>query len=415
MDDPVDAQYINDLGRRLVTAAGAKKQSFFFFFMADPVINSFAGPGGYIAIDSGLMLETENESELAAVMSHEIAHVTQGHLARELADQSHLNLSLLAGMLAAVALGHVSGDAAEGAIAGTMAGDAQSTLNHSRAYEEEADRVGMKTLAQAGFDPNSMVVFFQRLSRDEGYNLEPPPFLSNHPATPERIADAANRAAQYPVHPVKNSMDYALIKERLRVQTAVDVHALLNYYQKQPSALPLLQAEANAYGYALSKEANADYAGAYTDFTALVKAHPDALLFVLGQADSLADQNHFEEALTVLTPLHVAHPDNYAVMIQYAYTLMKAGQPALATATIQTYHLYHPGYPVPYALLADCQAKAGKLAEAYQSRAYYLAERGAVQAAMTQLQMALQLPHNDADSIARIKAQIQALQAEAHP
>ncbi|MFN7096330.1 MAG: M48 family metalloprotease [Gammaproteobacteria bacterium] len=412
VDDPVDAQYINGLGDRLIAAANVNNQSFFFFFMDDPEINSFAGPGGFIAINSGLMLETQNESELAAVMAHEIAHVTQGHLARKLADQSHLKFSTLAGLLAAIALGHVNGQAAEGAIAATMAGGAQSMLNFSRAYEEEADRVGIATLAKAGFDPQSMPAFFERISSDEQYNLQPPAILSNHPSTPERIADAENRAAQYPHHADKSSDDYYLIKERLRVQTAEDVHAILIYYQKTIAAHQTKNIAALQYGYALAEQANAYYAQAYSGFAALAKADPNQLLYQLAMADVLTDENNTADALTILTPAYDIYPDSYPLMVQYAYTLMKAGQAKKAAAIMDEYHLDYPKLPVPYALLSDIQAKAGELALAYQSRATYLMQMGAAQAALAQLNVALKLPHNDPDTIERIKAQMAEIQAE---
>jgi len=412
IDDAVDAQYINGIGHRLTNAANVGTRSFFFFFMDDPVINSFAGPGGYIAIDSGLMLATQNESELAAIMSHEIAHVTQGHLARKLADASHIKFSTLAGMLAAIALGHVSPNAAEGMIAATVAGGEQSMLNYSRAYEEEADRVGITTLAKAGFDPNSMAAFFQRLSTMERYNLQPLALLSDHPLTPERVADAENRAAGYPHHTYKSSEDYYLIKERLRIQTADDIHALLGYYQKVLATHEYELAAAAQYGYALALQANTDYSAAYEKFAALVKAEPNQLLYQLGMADVLVDENKAPEALTILQPAYDVYPDSYPLMIQYAYTLLKANQAKKALQVMNEYHLTYPKMPVAYRLLAKIQAKAGNLALAYQTRATQLVQMGAPAAALAELAIALKLPHNDADTVLRIKAQIAEIQAQ---
>lgn len=413
IDDPIDAQYLNGLGQRLVSAANVTHRSFFFFFMNDPAVNSFAGPGGYIAVNSGLMLETQNESELAAVMAHEIAHVTQGHLARKLADQSQLKFSQLAGVLAAVALGRAAGgEAAESALAVTVAGGQQTMLNYSREYEEEADRVGIATLEKAHFDPNSMVTFFERLSRQEQYNLQAPALLSDHPLTPERIADAENRAAQLPTIKAVSSTDYFLIKERIRVQTAEDTHALLNYYQKKIASHQYQNLSAMQYGYALAKLANVDYQGAYADFAALAQQDPNQLLYQLGMAHVLAAENKLDAALALLKTASATYPDNYAVMVQYAYTLTKAQQAKAAVQLIDNYHLNYPTFPVPYALLAESQAKAGELALAYQSRAHYLVEMGAPQAALAQLKIALKLPSNDADTVARIKAQILEIQAQ---
>jgi predicted Zn-dependent protease len=413
IDDPIDAQYINGLGKQLLAGAHVNSQRFFFFFMDDPVVNSFAGPGGYIAINSGLLLATQSESELAAVMAHEIAHVTQGHLARKLANASHLKYSILAGMLAAIALGRVNGDAAEGAIAATMAGSVQAQLNYSRAYEEEADRVGITTLANAGFDPYSMPRFFQRLQNQERYNVQPLTLLSDHPLTPDRIADAENRAAQYPTPHKPQVSDYALIKERIRVQTAPDEHSILLYYQKLRQAPHYQNQPAIEYGNALAEQNAALYDQAYQDLSVLAGQDPNQLLFQLAMADVLVDANKPVTALPILQRAYDIYPDSYPVMVQYAYTLLKAGQPQQALTVLNHYQLNYPDMPVPYNLLADVQAKAGQLAQAYQTRAIYLVQMGATGAAIGQLSIALALPNNSADTVARIKAQMQQIRQEA--
>lgn len=412
IDDPIDAQYINGLGKRLLTGARVNSQHFFFFFIDDPVVNSFAGPGGNIAINSGLLLATQSESELAAVMAHEIAHVTQGHLARKLATASHLKYSLLAGMLAAIALGHVSGDAAEGALAATMAGSAQAQINYSRAYEEEADRVGIATLANAGFNPYSMPRFFQRLQNQERYNVQPPKLLSDHPLTPDRIADAENRAAQYPIMHTATTSDYALIKERIRVQTAPDADAMLLYYQKLRHAPHYQPQPAIEYGYALAEQNATLYNQAYQDLSVLAAHDPNQLLFQLAVADVLVDENKPALALPILETAYDIYPDSYPVMVQYADTLLKAEKPQLALTVLTHYRWDYPDMPVPYNLLADVQAKAGQLAQAYQTRATYLVQMGATGAAIEQLLIALKLPHNSADTIARINAQMQQIKQE---
>jgi len=131
--------------------------------MKDPVINAFAMPGGFIAINSGLILATNNENELAGVMAHETAHVTQRHLVRGLIDQSHAGLMSTAAMLAAILLGATAGrgspDAMEGAILATQGAAIQHQINYTRANEFEADRIGIGTMASAGYDPLGWRVF----------------------------------------------------------------------------------------------------------------------------------------------------------------------------------------------------------------------------------------------------------------
>jgi predicted Zn-dependent protease len=409
VSDPIDSEYINDIGQRLVANAKVGKRKFFFFFMADPTVNAFAGPGGYIAINSGLMLATEAESELAAVMAHEIAHVTQGHIARKIADASKMKYSTLLGILAGIAVGQAtgSGDAAQATIAATVAGGQQRILNFSRQLEAEADRIGIVTLLKANFDPNSMPGFFQRLYTDERYNLQPIALLSSHPLTPDRIADAENRIAQYKsVSKVPSSEQYFLIKERLRVQTARDTHAIEAYYQKILKKSQYQNKAAAEYGYALALQASGKYAAAYTRFEALVAQSPKQVLYQLALADVLLDQNRAETAITLLRDIATTTPGSYPVVVEYAYALLKGGQAKQAVQVLNKYHLYYPDKPIPYGLLADAQAKSGTVAIAYQTRAKALVQMGNYKAALTQLEMALKLPHNDADTIARIKAQM---------
>ncbi len=408
--DPIDSQYINDLGQKLVASAKVGKRRFFFFFMADPTVNAFAGPGGYVAMNSGLMLATEKESELAAVMAHEIAHVTQGHIARKVADASKMKYTTLVGVLAGAALGAAtgSGDAVQATIAATAAGTQQRMLNFSRQLEQEADRIGIITLLKTGFDPNSMPGFFQRLFQDERYNLQPIALLSSHPLTPDRIADAENRIAQYgEINKKPSSLDYYLIKERLRVQTARDNHALEAYYQKILKKHQYQNQAAAEYGYALALQASAKYAEAYDRFSALVQQDPKQILYQLALADVLLDQHHTSEAVKILSEVAANVKGSYPVVVEYAYALLKDGQAKQAVQVLNKYHLYYPEMPIPYGLLADAQAKSGSLAMAYQTRAKALVQMGRNKAALTQLEIALKLPHNDPDTIARIKAQIE--------
>jgi len=157
----------------------------------------FAMPGGFIAINSGLILATNNENELAGVMAHETAHVTQRHLVRGLIDQSHAGLMSTAAMLAAILLGATAGrgspDAMEGAILATQGAAIQHQINYTRANEFEADRIGIGTMASAGYDPLGMASFFQTLDRNspDPSRIKAVEFLIDHPLSAERVAVGA--------------------------------------------------------------------------------------------------------------------------------------------------------------------------------------------------------------------------------
>src|SRR5882672_4658548 len=203
LEDPETSDYIQQIGHTLSSRAEEGQHQFYYFVVRDPVINAFAMPGGFVAIDSGLILATRNENELAGVMAHETAHVTQRHLVRGLIDQSHAGLVSTAAMLAAILLGATagrggSGDAMEGAILATQSAAIQHQINYTRASEFEADRIGIGTMANAGYDPLGMASFFDYMSHSgpEPSRVNAVQFLIDHPIFSDRVAEAKNRADQ---------------------------------------------------------------------------------------------------------------------------------------------------------------------------------------------------------------------------
>src|SRR3954471_735519 len=200
IEDPEATEYLNALGSRLVAQATGDNsaQRFSFFFVRDDTINAFALPGGFIGVNYGLVLATRNESQLAGVLAHEIAHVTQRHIARRVRSQGRQGIATLAAILASILLGAATGssDAALGGISMAQGAAMQQQINFTRGNESEADRVGMGFLAAAGFDPYGMPDFFETIGRRtslDGSNQNRnalPEILQSHPVTANRIAES---------------------------------------------------------------------------------------------------------------------------------------------------------------------------------------------------------------------------------
>jgi predicted Zn-dependent protease len=169
VEDPQVTEYINEIGYRLAAQANADGNHEFSFFVVDsPVINAFALPGGFIGVHTGLLEATRSEDELAGVLAHEVAHVTQRHIARRLQAnqrQSILSTAIMLGAILAGVAGGADGDVMQGAIAVAQGSAAQAQINFTRSNEYEADRVGIQSLAAAGFDPQGMASFFEIISR----------------------------------------------------------------------------------------------------------------------------------------------------------------------------------------------------------------------------------------------------------
>ena len=232
--DPVLNHYISELGQDIVSHSDSVKLPFKFFLVEDGDINAAAFLGGNVKINTGLFLYANTESELAGVIAHEIAHITQRHLARMLEQQALSNPTSMAALAGSILLTLVSPAAGLAALSTTVAVNIQSQINYTRSHEYEADRIGIQTLANAGFDPYGMANFFGKLAEKYKYASLPPQMLSTHPLPEARLSEARLRASRLKKGNVKNSIDYHLSKARITVRFhRLTAPALINQYQSQ--------------------------------------------------------------------------------------------------------------------------------------------------------------------------------------
>ena len=230
VDDPEINEYLNRLGQRLVAASSDSAGDFHFFAIRDGQVNAFAMFGGYIGINTGTILTSQSESELAGVMAHEISHVTQHHLARQISTQKQQSVLGMIAMAIALLAVRSNSQAAGGAIAGSQAAMVQSYLAYSRDFEREADRIGFEVLEKAGYDPRGMSEFFERLQRaTRVYENNAPVYMRSHPITVERISDMQNRQSRVAYRQVRDSLDYQLVRAKLRAQSATPKEAISDF------------------------------------------------------------------------------------------------------------------------------------------------------------------------------------------
>jgi predicted Zn-dependent protease len=244
----------------------------------DKQINAFAMPGGYVGVNSGLVVATQSEGELASVVGHETAHVTQRHIARMQAESSATSPLLLLGTVLAVLASRAGGSQASiGTLSAGLGLQISNQLAFSRDFEREADRVGMQYLAQAGFDVRTMPAFFQRLEAANRYSDNNAyAFLRTHPVTSQRISEAQNRALEYPVKMRADSTAYLLVREKLRVMTLAPDEAV-RYYQTMLDKGQYLNEGAMWYGLSRAQ---------------LASHHLPAARTALGKAEAVAGRPH---------------------------------------------------------------------------------------------------------------------------
>jgi predicted Zn-dependent protease len=415
LTDPEVAQYAQEIGHSLSSRAEEGQHQFYYFVIHDPIINAAAIPGGFVIINSGLILATRNENELAGVLAHETAHVTQRHIVRQIIDQSHEGLLASAAMLAAVLLGATAGrgnpNAIEGAVMAGQSAMIQHQINYTRASEFEADRIGITTMAEAGYDPLGMASFFDYMGRSgpEPSRVNAVQFLIDHPIFPDRVAEARDRADQMGRIRHENSLSYLLIRERLRT-VAGDPQAARQYYAsllKNGGGKTLEE----RYGKDVADIATRNPAAAIPDLQELVRDFPKVTQFhgALGQA-YLAN-NQLKESTAVLERAMILFPRNVPITIRLAETLMKAGDNKRAHLVLLD--LFNSVEPTPdqTRLIAKAANTAGDYADSFSYMAEFYLMTGNLQMAANQLQLALSLPDLDPVQRARLSARLQEVHA----
>jgi predicted Zn-dependent protease len=417
LEDPEIGEYLQSLGLRLSSMAHDGNRDFSFFVIRDPSINAFALPGGFIGIHSGLLLETGTESELAAVLAHEVAHVTQRHIARGLESQGRANLVSTAATLAAILIGAMAGgssNATMGAVTAAQNLAIQSQINFTREHEYEADRVGIGILAAAGYDPNSMPSFFETMGRRTQLGPDQvPELLRTHPVSTSRIAESRGRALQYPVPEVGDRPGYALIKERTRVLSTPAGRDPREYYASiianEPDATL-----AQVYGKALAQMMAGDARGAIPTFKRLRDSHPEMLQFhtALGQAQLLAGDTR--AALETLERARDLAPRNVPVTVRYGEALLQAGRPKRAHEVLLDLFNNVPPSQEQIRLTAIAANAAGDVADAYSYMAEYHIAGGDLPLAVNQLELALSVPNISSVQRSKFSARLQELR-EAMP
>jgi predicted Zn-dependent protease len=414
LDDPLLTDYLETLGSSLVAADRGAGGQYTFFLIDEPVINAFAGPGGYIGIYAGLVLAAQSESELAAVVAHEIAHVSQRHLMRGFEDQSKLSIPAMALMVAAAMLGaQISPDAGMAAVAGIQAAAIQRQINFTRENEKEADRIGISTLASAGHDPYAMAGFFDRLSKSSRiYENNAPEFLRTHPVNTSRISDALGRADDFGARQRPDSLRFQLVRAKLRVLSYDRAERAVEHFEASLREGRFRDETAQRYGYALALERAGQLAAAKTESDKLLATNPSLAEFVVLDARLDLKQGRVEQALSHLKEAISLSPASWALRAAYAQTLMVAAQPTKAMDELKAVARLRPGNAMIYDLLEQAAIKAGDKAATHRYRAEKLYAEGDIEPAIRQLEIALRQRDIDYYDAAEIQVLLEALKDE---
>lgn len=404
LEDVELSDYLSTLGWRLAAASGANRKNLEFFFVKDPRINAFALPGGYIGFNAGLLLAADTESEVAGVMAHELAHVTQRHIARSQAESGGIaTIATWAAVLAAIIAGSADPDVILAALSIGQASAYERQVAYTRAHEIEADRVGIATLSEAGFDPEAMASFFQKLEQQSRlYGSHIPEILLTHPVNTTRVAEARTRAANLPKHSVTDSIEFGLMKARTQV-----------YAANQPSdAVEAFSAviasgkdtPANRYGLAYALHELGQNDRARQVLQPVLDKNPRQPNLNLLMAAIQTDGDDADKGLAIYQRTLALYPHFAPAILEYADALIRNGQSELARQVLISHEQQLGTRLDTYRLLAQAAREMDNDAEASYQMATYLYLRGDAGGALSQLDAGLRIASLSSQDRARLAA-----------
>jgi predicted Zn-dependent protease len=413
VDDPEIESYIESIGYQLAANSDNNSLTFTFFVIDSQDINAFAAPGGVIGINSGTILNSRSESELAGVMAHEIAHVTQRHMARQFERAGQYSVPAMAALLGAILLATIHSEAGQAALAIVTGANIQSQINFTRENEEEADSVGIQLLARSGYDPQGMPSFFERLQQKSiFYQGNAPEFLRTHPLTTSRIADSKARASKYKHVNYVNTASYELVRSKIEVNSYKNGKDAVKTFKQRLENTPIDKKTPVRYGYVLALTRAGNYYLAREQLKALLSRDKENIVYMLAAANIESEQRNYTAALGIFQKAYQLYPDYRPLVLAYAKTLIDSGKSAQARDLLYHYRRQQEPDPAYYDLLAQAEAQNGSMANSGIAKAEYFYLTGDTKLAIDRLIHAKREGKLDYYQRQRITARISQLEYE---
>jgi beta-barrel assembly-enhancing protease len=438
LDDAEIAGYLTNLGNRLIldSREAHPNQEFEFFAVQDPAINAFALPGGFMGFNTGLILTAQSESELAGVMAHELAHVTQKHLARMIAAQKYSMLTSLAAAAVAILASRTNPQAGAAVLVASQARQIQSQLDFTRDHEKEADRIGLNILVNAGFDPHGMSEFFERLQKAGRFQENgAPSYLRTHPITYERIADIENRTHNMSYRQVPDSIDFQLVRAKLRASLENPGDAI-EYFDSVLRDKRYTNEAVERYGLTNALLRDRNYARANKELVllyenlqsgntskALENHHLGATIQIERKMlpsspmiETLAARvklatGQTAEALDIYRAALRIYPQHRALVYDYADALLRNNNADTALKFVSQQLQFTPNDTRLYRLKAQSYASLGDPMSQHRAQAEVYTRQGNFSAAIEQLQIALKSNEGDFYQMSSLEARLKELRA----
>lgn len=388
LDDADVENYLNQLGNRLAAVSNDPGFGYYFFPINDNSINAFAMPGGFIGVHTGLLLAAQSESELAGVLAHEISHVTQRHIARQVFQSRHLSMASMIAMGLALLAARSNSQVAGAAIATTEAGAISAQLAFSRDYEREADRIGFEILRKAGFDVRGMADFFERLQKNSRmYENNATAYLRTHPLSGERMADMQNRDQSVAYKQVADSPDFQLVRAKLRAQQGTAAEAVSDF-ERILQERKFASEGATLFGLAMAQIRARNWPEAERQLLAARQFRIGSALLERQLAEIKLAKGETEAGLALYRELMLRYPLNPALLYGYGQALINARRFPEALKFSEAQVLAYPQDVRMHKMRAESFAGLGKRAQQHLALSEVFVLQGQTQGAIEQLNIA---------------------------
>lgn len=411
LDDPILQDFLEHLIYRLASHSQLTDRRLDLVIIRNGTLNAFAAPGGIVGVHDGLFRYAQTEHEISAILSHELAHLSQRHFARRVAEGKKGSAINIAGLLAAVILAATAGgDAALAAMTSSRGLAQNQSLKYSRDREAEADRIGIYTLDNASMDPRAMAYMFERLQQTSRYSTgnNIPEFLRTHPVTSDRIADSYNQTQSYPKKQFPLSLDYQLMRARVRAITSGNPHEEAKRFKDGvKKARNSIQKTAERYGLVITLTNSQAFDEARTQIVELRDQHPLNIPIRIAEAEIYTRAEQPEIALDLLKEALDVSPNNYPLSATYAQTFIAARKPHAALKVLIPLTVDRPNDEYVWYLLAEAYGLANNIPGVHEARAEYFVLNGNYDQAIKQLGYALPLVRQNFQKTARIKQRLE--------
>jgi predicted Zn-dependent protease len=400
--------YLNFLGDKLVSHSDEPQRDFNFFVLRDDSINAFAMLGGLIGVHTGLFQAAVNESEVASVLGHEIAHVTQNHLKRVLAKQDRDKYKSIFLMAIGVLAARSNPQMGVGAMAAAQAVNVQNFLDYTREHEKEADRVGIDILYKSGYNVGSAIDFFNTLQKGDRFSSPAPSFLRTHPLSSDRISDIQNRLKDYPYRYINNNNYFHFIRGKIRALYSDDNSSKI--FEKNIQNKTYVNLEGEQFALAISY-LNENKLSEAKDIYEKLKIFKNPMvdnlrIIILIKSEKLAEAKKELERLLVKQPFY------RAFVYRLAEVNLKLNEFDDVQEMIEQYIIKYRRDANLYQYLAKAFKGLGMNLEYHENMGEYFYHRFDLKEAIVQFGIAKNINSTDFYAQSRVEARLKQLQAE---